>query len=198
VSGTTVRDAVFRLLREAGMTTIFGNPGSTELPMFRGFPDDFRYVLALQESIALGMADGFAQATRRAAVVNLHSAVGTGHALGNLFTACRNYSPVVVIAGQQARSILSYRPFLYAEQAAEFPKPYVKYSVEPERAEDVPAAIAEAWRIAMTPPCGPTFVSVPVDDWDRTWPRPRGLSPAPPARSSWSAPKPRATAPGTG
>lgn len=164
---TTVRDAVFRLLRETGMTTIFGNPGSTELPMFRGFPADFRYVLALQESVALGMADGFAQATRTAALVNLHSAVGTGHALGNLFTACRNGSPVVVVAGQQARSILPYRPFLFAEQAAEFPRPYVKYSVEPARPEDVPAAIAEAWRIAMTPPCGPTFVSVPVDDWDR-------------------------------
>jgi benzoylformate decarboxylase len=163
----TVRDAVFRLLREAGMTTIFGNPGSTELPMFRGFPDDFRYVLALQESVALAMADGFAQATRKAAVVNLHSAVGTGHALGNLFTASRNYTPLVVVAGQQARSLLRYRPFLFAEQAAEFPKPYVKYSVEPPKAEDVPAAIAEAWRIAMTPPFGPTFVSVPVDDWDR-------------------------------
>ena len=167
MSDVTVRDAVFRLLREAGMKTIFGNPGSTELPMFRGFPDDFRYVLALQEAVALGMADGFAQATRRAAFVNLHSAVGTGHALGNLFTAYRNRTPLVVVAGQQARSILRYMPFLYAEQAAEFPKPYVKYSVEPGRAEDVPAAIAEAWRIAMTPPCGPTFVSVPVDDWDR-------------------------------
>jgi benzoylformate decarboxylase len=167
VSGPTVRDAVFRLLREAGMTTIFGNPGSTELPMFRGFPDDFRYVLALQESIALGMADGFAQATGTAAFVNLHSAVGTGHALGNLFTAWRNCTPLVVVAGQQARSILRYMPFLYAEQAAEFPKPYVKYSVEPARAEDVPAAIAEAWQSAMTAPRGPTFVSVPVDDWDR-------------------------------
>jgi benzoylformate decarboxylase len=167
VNAVTVRDAVFRLLRESGMTTIFGNPGSTELPMFRGFPDDFRYVLALQEYIALGMADGFAQASRKAALVSLHSAVGTGHALGNLFTAYRNRTPLVVVAGQQARSILRYRPFLFAEQPAEFPKPYVKYSVEPARAEDVPAAIAEAWRIAMTPPCGPAFVSVPVDDWDR-------------------------------
>ncbi|HTU10769.1 MAG TPA: benzoylformate decarboxylase [Allosphingosinicella sp.] len=167
MSDVTVRDAVFRLLREFGLTTIFGNPGSTELPMFKGFPDDFQYVLALQESVALGMADGFAQATRGAAVVNLHSAVGTGHALGNLFTAWRNRSPVVVIAGQQARSILPYQPFLYAEQAAEFPKPYVKYSVEPARAEDVPAAIARAYYTAMQPPRGPVFVSVPIDDWDR-------------------------------
>jgi len=167
VSDTTVRDAVFRLLRETGMTTIFGNPGSTELPMFRGFPDDFRYVLSLQESVALAMADGFAQATRRAALVNLHSAVGVGHAAGSLFTAFRNRTPLVIVAGQQARSILRYRPFLYAEQAAEFPKPYVKYSFEPERAEDIPAAIAEGWQIAMTPPTGPAFISVPVDDWDR-------------------------------
>jgi len=167
MSETTVRDAVFALLRDFGMTTIFGNPGSTELPMFKHFPDDFRYVLALQESIALGMADGFAQATRNAALVNLHSAVGTGHALGNLFTAWRNRSPVVVIAGQQARSILPYQPFLYAEQAPEFPKPYVKYSIEPARAEDVPGAIARAYYTAMQAPRGPVFVSVPIDDWDR-------------------------------
>src|SRR5215470_12907945 len=100
----TVRDRVFDLFRAFGTTTIFGNPGSTELPMFRDFPDDFRYVLALQESIAVGMADGFAQATRNAALVNLHSAVGVGHALGNLFTAYKNQTPLVVIAGQQARS----------------------------------------------------------------------------------------------
>ncbi|MGZ8283715.1 MAG: benzoylformate decarboxylase [Allosphingosinicella sp.] len=164
---TTVRDAVFALLRAFGMTTVFGNPGSTELPMFRDFPKDFRYVLGLQESIAVGMADGFAQATRNAALVNLHSAVGVGHALGNLFTAFRNRTPLVVVAGQQARSILPFHPFLFAEQAAEFPKPYVKWSCEPARAEDVPLAIARAYYMAMQPPCGPCFVSVPVDDWDR-------------------------------
>jgi benzoylformate decarboxylase len=115
--------------------------------MFRVFRH-FRYVLS-QESVALAMADGFAQATRNAALVNLHSAVGTGHALGNLFTAFRNRTPLVVVAGQQARSILPYHPFLYAEQATEFPKPYVKWSCEPARAEDVPAAIARAWHLAM-------------------------------------------------
>lgn len=164
---STVRDAVFHLLRSFGMRTIFGNPGSTELPMFRNFPDDFQYVLALQEAVAVAMADGFAQATRNAAVVNLHSAVGVGHGLGNLFTAFRNRAPVVVVAGQQARSILPYQPFLFAEQATEFPKPYVKWSCEPARAQDVPAAIARAYYVAMQPPCGPTFVSVPVDDWDQ-------------------------------
>ncbi|MFM7028387.1 MAG: benzoylformate decarboxylase [Chakrabartia sp.] len=164
---TTVRDATLALLRETGMTTIFGNPGSTELPMFRDFPSDFRYILGLQESVVLGMADGYAQATRNAALVNLHSSAGVGHALGNLFTAYRNQTPLVVTAGQQARSILPYEPFLYAERPSEFPQPFVKWAVEPARAEDVPAAIQRAYHIAMQAPCGPTFVSVPVDDWDR-------------------------------
>src|SRR3979409_2445039 len=119
---TNVRDDAFALFRDFGMHTNFANPGWTELPMFKGFPDDFRYVLALRESIAVAMADGFAQATGNAALVNLHSAVGVGHALGNLFTAFRNRTPLVVVAGQQARSILPYFPFLYAEQATEFPK----------------------------------------------------------------------------
>jgi benzoylformate decarboxylase len=163
----TVRDAAYALFRAFNLTTIFGNPGSTELPMFRGFPADFRYVLALQESVAVGMADGFAQATGNAALVNLHSATGVGHALGNIFTAFRNQSPLVITAGQQARSILPLEPFLYAAQATEFPKPYVKWSCEPARAEDVPAAIARAYYIAMQAPRGPTFVSIPVDDWDR-------------------------------
>lgn len=164
---TTVREATLELLRAHGMTRLFGNPGSTELPMFRDLPDDFEYVLGLQESIVMGMADGYAQATRNAAFVNLHASAGTGHALGNLFTAFRNKTPLVVTAGQQARAILPYEPFLYAESAAEFPRPFVKWSCEPARAEDVPGAIARAYHIAMTPPCGPTFVSVPVDDWDR-------------------------------
>lgn len=167
VEDGTVRDATIALLRAFGMRTIFGNPGSTELPLFRNFPDDFRYVLALQESIAVGMADGFAQATRNAALVNLHSSAGVGHALGNLFTAYRNQTPLIVTAGQQARAILPYEPFLFAEQATEFPKPFVKWSVEPARAEDVPAAIARAYYVAMQPPQGPVFVSIPVDDWDR-------------------------------
>ena len=164
---TTVREAVFELLRDFGMTTVFGNPGSTELPMFRDFPADFRYELGLQESIAVAMADGFAQATDNAALVNLHSAAGLGHALGNIFTASRNQTPLVIIAGQQARSILPFEPFLYAKEATEFPKPHVKWTCEPARAEDVPAAIARAYYVAMQAPRGPTFVSVPVDDWDR-------------------------------
>src|SRR5256886_1335641 len=163
----TVREAVFGLLRDVGLTTIFGNPGSTELPMFRDFPADFRYVLGLQESVVVAMADGFAQARGTAAFVNLHSAIGVGHAVGSVFTAYRNQTPLVITAGQQARSILPFEPFLYSEQAPNLPRPYVKWSCEPARAEDVPAALARAFFTAMQPPRGPTFVSVPVDDWNR-------------------------------
>jgi benzoylformate decarboxylase len=165
--GTTVREAVIELLRYFGMTAIFGNPGSTELPLFRAFPADFRYVLGLQEAVVVGMADGYAQANRNAAFVNLHSAAGVGHAMGNIFTAFKNRTPMVITAGQQARSILPFDPFLYSAQATELPKPYVKWSCEPARAQDVPLAIARAYYIAMQEPQGPVLVSIPADDWDQ-------------------------------
>jgi benzoylformate decarboxylase len=161
----TVREAVLDLLRAFKMTTIFGNPGSTELPLFLDFPNDFRYVLGLQESVVVGMADGFAQATHNASFVNLHSAAGVGHAMGNIFTAYKNRTPMVITAGQQARSIMPFDPFLFSAQATELPKPYVKWSVEPARAEDVPLAIARAYYIAMQQPRGPVLVSIPADDW---------------------------------
>src|SRR4029453_6526630 len=134
----TVREATYSLLRTYGVTTVFGNTGSTELRFFKDAPDDFRYVLALQESSVVAMADGYAQATGRAAFVNLHSAVGVGHALGSIFTAMRNRTPLVITAGQQNRALPPTEPFLFAEQATEFPRPYVKWSSEPARAEDVP------------------------------------------------------------
>ncbi|MEY2896669.1 MAG: hypothetical protein RL669_938, partial [Pseudomonadota bacterium] len=162
---TTVRQATLDLLRGLGMTTVFGNPGSTELPFLDRWPAHFTYVLGLQEASVLAMADGFARATGRAAFVNLHSAAGVGHALGNLFTAWKNQAPLVITAGQQARPLLGNLPFLGATDAAAFPKPYVKFAVEPARAEDVPVAIAQAHRVAMQRPFGPTFVSVPSDDW---------------------------------
>src|SRR5215469_14252293 len=145
----TVREAVIHLLRGFGCTTMFGNPGSTELPLFRDFPKDFCYVLGLQESVVLGMADGYAQASRNAAFVNLHSAAGTGHALGNLFTAWKNNAPVVVIAGQQARSMLPMDPFLGAKDAAEFPKPYVKFAVEPDRADGADLRLGAGGRLGQ-------------------------------------------------
>jgi benzoylformate decarboxylase len=162
-----VREAVLRLLRHLHIDTVFGNPGSTELPMFRDFPSDFRYVLGLQESVVVGMADGYAQATGNAALVNLHSAAGVGHAMGNIFTAFKNQTPLIVTAGQQARSILPFDPFLSAMQATDLPKPYVKWACEPARAEDVPLALARAYHVAMQAPRGPVFVSIPADDWDQ-------------------------------
>jgi benzoylformate decarboxylase len=166
----TVKHATFELLRAFGIRKVFGNPGSTELPFLSDWPEDIDYVLGLQEASVVGMADGYAQATRNAGFVNLHSAAGLGNALGNIFTAYRNQTPLVIVAGQQARSILPLHPFLYAERASEFPRPYVKFSIEPARAEDVPAAIARAYYTAMQPPCGPSFVSVPIDDWSHPAP----------------------------
>jgi benzoylformate decarboxylase len=163
----SVRAATHALLRDLGMTTIFGNPGSTELRFFKDAPDELRYVLALQESSAVAMADGYAQATGRAAFVNLHAAVGLGHAMGSVFTAMRNQTPLVITAGQQTRRLLPHAPFLYAERASELPLPYVKWSCEPARAQDVPGAIAHAHRIAMQPPRGPAFISIPEDDWEQ-------------------------------
>ncbi len=162
----SVRKAVIDLLRSLNMTTVFGNPGSTELPFLQDWPEDMRYILGLQEASVVAMADGYAQATGNAAFVNLHSAAGLGNGLGNLFTAYRNQAPLVVTAGQQARSLLLKHPYLFAESATEFPKPYVKWSCEPAAAAEVPAAIARAYCTAMMKPCGPTFVSIPVDDWE--------------------------------
>lgn len=162
----SVREAVLGFLRGAGIDTVFGNPGSTELRLMRDWPDDLRYVLGLQESVVVGMAAGHAIGTGRAGVAVLHSAGGVGHSLGAVFNAFRDRVPLLVVAGQQTRAMLTTRPFLGADEPETFPRPYVKWSGQPERAEDVPAVIAEAYRTAMTPPRGPVFVSVPEDDWD--------------------------------
>ncbi|SEF23547.1 benzoylformate decarboxylase [Amycolatopsis pretoriensis] len=182
----TVLDATRELLRELGLTTIFGNPGTTEVPFLTDWPDDFTYVLGLQEAAVVAMADGYAQATREAVLVNLHSAGGVGHGLGNLFNAYRNRTPLIVVAGQQTRSLLPHDPFLGAVDAPGFPKPYVKWSIEPATAEDVPAALARAYHVATQAPTGPVFVSVPADDWTATTERPiisrpriRGYAPDP-------------------
>jgi benzoylformate decarboxylase len=161
----TVKEATFELLREHGITTIFGNPGSTELPMLADFPDDFRYVLGLQEAVVVGMADGFAQASGTPGFVNLHTAPGVGNAMGAIFNAQANHSPVVITAGQQARSLMTLQANLTNRDATRMPHPLVKWSYEPPRAEDVPHSIARAIHAASLPPKGPAFVSIPMDDW---------------------------------
>jgi benzoylformate decarboxylase len=161
----TVRDAVFELMRARGMTTVFGNPGSTELPFLADYPEDFRYVLGLQEAVAVGIADGFAQASGRPALVNLHTAPGVGNGMGAIFNAQANKSPLVVTAGQQARSLMTLQANLTNRDAVRMPHPLVKWSYEPPRAEDVPHALARATHAASLPPRGPVFVSIPMDDW---------------------------------
>jgi benzoylformate decarboxylase len=164
---TSVREAAFALLRERGMTTIFGNPGSTELAMLGPLPDDFRYVLGLHEAVAVGMADGFAQASGNVAHVNLHTAPGVGNGVGAIFNARANKAPLLVTAGQQARSLITMQANLTNRDAVEVPKPHVKWSHEPSRAADVPFALAQAIHHAALPPKGPAFVSIPMDDWTR-------------------------------
>jgi benzoylformate decarboxylase len=161
----TVREATFELFRAHGMTTIFGNPGSTELPMLADFPDDFTYVLGLQELAVMGMADGFAQATGRPTHVNLHTAPGVGNAVGGIFNAQANKSPLVITAGQQVRPHITIEANLTNRDAVVGPQPYVKWSHEPPRAQEVPGALARAIQLASLPPRGPVFVSIPMDDW---------------------------------
>jgi benzoylformate decarboxylase len=161
----TVRQVAYGLLRTNGMTTVFGNPGSNELPFLSQFPSDFRYILGLHEGVVLGMADGYAQATGRPALVNVHSAAGLGNAMGVLVNASVSHTPLVIMAGQQTRAMIALEAQLTNFDATQLPRPLVKWSFEPPRAEDVPAALARAIHTAMLPPRGPVFVSVPFDDW---------------------------------
>src|SRR6195256_6861802 len=163
---TTVRDATFDFLRRRGMTTMFGNPGSTELPMLADFPSDFTYVLGLQEAVAVGMADGFAQASGKPTHVNLHTAPGVGNAMGAIFNAQANKSPLLITAGQQARAQITLQANLTNRDATRMPHPLVKWSYEPPRAEDVPLALAHGAHLAGLAPRGPVFVSLPMDDWE--------------------------------
>src|ERR1700691_5675105 len=161
---STVREITYQLLRDLGMTVIFGNPGSTELPFLRDLPPDFQYVLALHERSAAGMALGYAMARGRAAFVNLHSIASAGNGLSALIDAFYCHAPLVVTAGQQDRRHVLAEPFLVS-RAVETVKPYVKWAYEPLRAEDVPATIARSYYLAIQPPMGPVFLSIPMDDW---------------------------------
>src|SRR6187397_854863 len=139
-----VREAAFDLFRAHGMTTMFGNPGSTELPMLADFPSDFTYVLALQEAVVVGMADGFAQASGKTTHVNLHTAPGVGNAMGAIFNAQANHTPLLITAGQQVRAQITMQANLTNRDAVRVPHPFVKWSFEPPRAQDVPHALARA------------------------------------------------------
>jgi benzoylformate decarboxylase len=161
----TVHQVTYELLRAHGMTTVFGNPGSNELPFLNQFPSDFRYILGLHEGVVLSMADGYAQATGRPVLVSVHSAAGLGNAMGVLVNAAVSHTPLVIMAGQQTRAMIALEAQLTNVDATQLPRPLVKWSFEPPRPQDVPAALARAIHTATLPPRGPVFVSVPLDDW---------------------------------
>ena len=166
-SQPTIWDVTYDLLRELGLTTVFGNPGSTEQTFLKNFPDDFHYILGLQEASVLAMADGFAQCTGRPALVNLHTAAGTGNAMGSLIAAYKSNTPLVVTAGQQTREMVLCEPYLTNTNEALLPLPWAKWVYQPARAEDVPAAFMRAYTIATQPPAGPVYLSIPLDDWEK-------------------------------
>jgi len=164
VTVSTVREVTYEVLRNLGMTVIFGNPGSTELPFLRDMPPDFEYVLGLHERVAAGIALGYSLGKGAATFVNLHSIASTGNGLSAIQDAWHMHVPLVVTAGQQDRRHLLAEPFLIS-RAVETVRPYVKWACEPLRAEDVPASIARGYHLATQPPMGPVFISIPMDDW---------------------------------
>lgn len=163
---TTVREATYQVLRDLGMTKIFGNPGSSELPFLKDMPAGFDYVLGLHERSAAGIGLGYALGRNEAAFVNLHSIASAGNGLSALIDAYYLHAPLVVTTGQQDRRQIMAEPFLVS-RAVDVVKPYVKWACEPLRAEDVPAAIARGYHLAMQPPRGPVFISIPMDDWNK-------------------------------
>jgi benzoylformate decarboxylase len=160
----SVRQATIDLFRRHGLTTWFGNPGSSELTLLTDFPEDFRYVLGLQEMVPVGMADAYAQITRRPAVVNLHTAPGMGNAQGALYNAFVNKTPLIITAGNQRRLMQNQYCLLTNIEPTTVPRPFVKWAAEPAIASEGPAVLAHAIHLATTPPMGPVFVSLPMDD----------------------------------
>jgi benzoylformate decarboxylase len=124
-------------------------------------------VLGLQEASAVGMADGFSQATNKPVLVNLHSAAGTGNGMCNIMTAFQNRTPLIITAGQQTREMALSEPYLTNVDETILPRPWVKWAYQPVRAQDVPGAIMRAYAIAVQPPAGPVYVCIPLDDWDQ-------------------------------
>lgn len=158
----TGREAFIKLLLDEGITHLFGNPGTTELAIMEVVPQfpELKYVLGLQESIVVGMADGYARASNKMAAVNLHCAPGLGHAMGAIYSAKFSGSPLLITAGQYEVGYGLQEPLLYDDLVA-IAKPLVKWSFEVTRIEDLPRVVRRAAKIAMTPPMGPVFISLP-------------------------------------
>lgn len=152
------------LLHRSGVKYLFGNPGSTELPLMDAMASEtrVRYILGLQEIPVMGMAEGYAVAARKPGVVNLHIACGLGNAMGMLYNAWCAGSPLVVTAGQQDRRLRAQEPVLEGDLVA-VARPWTKWATEVQRAEDLAGTLRRAIQTALTPPTGPVFLSLPVD-----------------------------------
>lgn len=164
-SRKSVRQATYDIWREFGLTTVFSNPGSTEVPLLSELPDDFEFVLGLHEGSVVGMATGYALATERPALALLHTTAGLGNATGAIATARGNKAPLVVVVGQQDRRHLVNRPFL-AGDLKDLVGKYPIWVGEPAMGRDVPSMMARAWHEARLNK-GPALVIVPMDDWDQ-------------------------------
>jgi benzoylformate decarboxylase len=175
------RDVLIDILRDEGITHVFGNPGSTEMPLMDALVDapDIAYVLGLQEATAVGMADGWALATGRTAFVNLHAMGGLGNAMGVLVASKASETPLVVTAGQQDTRHLMTEPWLSGDLVA-LAAPVTKWAKELRRADDVGPALRRAFGLARTPPCGPVFLSLPMDILDQDVNHPTPPASAPP------------------
>jgi len=160
----TGKRAFLELLKQEGVDIIFGNPGTTELPLMDALAteNDLRYVLALQEAVVVGMADGYAQASGRLAVVNLHVTPGLGNAMGMLYDAQKAGSPLLVTAGQHDLDFNATEPILWADLPT-LARPLVKWAAEVQRLADLPRLVHRAAKTALAPPTGPVFLSLPGD-----------------------------------
>ena len=158
------RQAFVELLISEGVTHLFGNPGTTELPIMQALPDypGLKFVLGLQEAVVMGMADGYARASRQLTAANVHVAPGLGNAMGALYNAKFTGSPVILTAGQQEQGHGLLEPLLY-DNLTLMAAPLVKWSTEVTRLQDLPRIMRRAAKIAMTPPTGPVFISLPGD-----------------------------------
>ena len=156
--------AFLELLRMEGVEFLFGNPGTTELPLMDAFAveDSPRYILGLQEAVVMAMADGYAQASGKLAAVNLHVAPGLGNAMGMLYDAQKAASPLLITAGQHEQTFNVTEPILWADLPV-VARPFVKWSSEVTRLQDLPRMIHRAAKVALTPPTGPVFLSLPGD-----------------------------------
>jgi benzoylformate decarboxylase len=157
-------EAFLQLLAGHGVRYLFGNPGTSELPLNDALVGDrrFQYILGLQEVPVMAMADGYAMASGRLGVVNLHICCGLGNAMGMLYNAFREGTPLLVTAGQQDRRLLIREPILGGDMVA-VARPWTKWSVEVQRLDDLPLIVRRAIRTALTPPTGPVFLSLPMD-----------------------------------